>query len=304
MSRAVVFDKYGPPDVLRVVDVEPPDPGRDRLRVRVRAAGVQPFDVKQRRGDTADWAPARFPQGGGSEFAGVVDAVGPDVPGLAVGDEVIGWAVGPAHAEYALATDTTVVVKPAEMPWAEAGAITASGQTAHTSLEALQVATGDTVLIHAAAGGVGTAAVQIARARGARVIGTASQANHDYLRELGAEPVTYGAGLADRVREIAPGGVTAVLDAVGTAEALRASLDVVTDIERVGTIAGQDLADDFGVRVLGTERSTARLAELVRLHTDGQLRVHVQATYPLEEIAAAHREVEAGHVRGKIVILP
>ncbi|WP_166348495.1 NADP-dependent oxidoreductase [Phytoactinopolyspora limicola] len=303
-SRAVVFDGYGDASVLRVVEMPPPQPGAGRVRVRVHAAGIQPFDVKLRRGDTADWAPARFPQGGGSEFAGVVDQLGPGVTEFAVGDEVVGWAVGAAHADHALARADSLVRKPSALPWAEAGALGASGQTAHTSLQALEVRGGETVLIHAAAGGVGTAAVQIARAWGATVIGTASERNHRYLRELGAVPVAYGSGLVDRVRAAAPGGIDAALDAVGTEEALQVSAELVTDRDRAGTIAGHGLAEEYGVRVLGTERSAERLASLVELCVSGQLRVRIHATYPLAEVAAAHREVESGHVRGKIVLVP
>ncbi|NDL59623.1 NADP-dependent oxidoreductase [Phytoactinopolyspora mesophila] len=301
-SRAVTFDRYGEAAVLDIVDVELARPGPGQVRVRVRAAGVQPFDVKLRRGDTADWAPARFPQGGGSEFAGVVEELGDDVTEFAVGDEVIGWAVGAAHADHAVARVAALVRKPSAMSWEEAGALGASGQTAHTSLEALHVSAGETVLIHAAAGGVGTAAVQIARAWGASVIGTASPRNHGYLRELGAVPVEYGPGLVARVREAAPAGVDAALDAVGTEEAMRASADLVTDPGRAGTIAGQELAEQMEVRVLGTQRSAERLGKLVDLYEQGRLRVHIHAAFPLTDAVAAHREVERGHVRGKVVL--
>ncbi|NED97663.1 NADP-dependent oxidoreductase [Phytoactinopolyspora alkaliphila] len=302
MGRAVVFDEYGDAEVLRVVDADPPVPGPGKVRIRVRAAGLQPFDVKLRRGDTADWAPARFPQGGGSEAAGVVDALGDGVTRFAAGDEILGGTTGPAHAEYALAKVDDLIVKPANMPWDEAGALSASGQTAHAALTALGVRAGETVLIHAAAGGVGSMAVQLVRAWGGVVVGTASERNHAYLRELGAVPVTYGDGLVQRVRQAAPGGVDAVLDAVGTREVLDASVELVPDRNRIGTIAGQEFAGDLGIRSLGLERSAGRLAELVSLYDDGRLRVHVHATYPLEDAAAAHREVESGHVRGKIVL--
>ncbi|AYY15619.1 NADP-dependent oxidoreductase [Actinobacteria bacterium YIM 96077] len=304
MSQEVVYSTYGGTDVLEVVESDPPVPEPGQVRVRVKAAGIQPFDVKQRRGDTADWAPAKFPQVSGSEFAGVVDELGEGVTEPAVGAEVIGWPVGGAHTQYAVARADALVAKPPGMPWEEAGAIGASGQTAHTSLQALDVAAGETVLIHAAAGGVGTAAVQLAKAWGAEVVGTASERNHEYLRELGAVPVTYGAGLVERVREAAPDGVDAALDAVGTEDALRASIDLVGDLQRIGTIAGQEIAPDLGVRILGMKRSTERLAELVRLYAEGKLRVHLHAAFSLDDAAKAHREVETGHVRGKVVLVP
>jgi enoyl reductase len=300
-NRAVRFDEYGAPSVLKIVDVDAPEPGPGRVLIRVRAAGVQPFDVNLRRGDTADWAPATFPHTGGTEFAGEVTALGHGVTGVAIGDDVIGWAAA-AFADYTSARAESLVAKPPSMPWDEAGALGASGQTAHTSLEALRVTAGETVLIHAAAGGVGTAAVQIARAWGATVVGTASARNHQYLRELGAVPVEYGPGLAGRVREAAPSGIDAALDAAGTQEALRVSAELVADRERAGTIAGHGMAEQFGIRELGTERSAERLAALVDLYTRGLLRVHVHAAYPLTDAAAAHREVESGHVRGKVVL--
>jgi enoyl reductase len=303
MSRTVVFDEYGDAGVLKIVDVEPPEPGPGRVRIRVRAAGLQPFDVKLRRGDTADWAPARFPQGGGSEAAGVVDAVGEGVTEFAVGDDVLGGTTGASHAEYAVAKVGDLIAKPPGMPWEQAGALSASGQTAHAALSALGVRTGETVLVHAAAGGVGSMAVQLVKAWGGDVVGTASERNHDYLRELGAVPVMYGEGLVERVRQVAPHGVDAALDAVGTREALDASVELVADRNRIGTIAGQQFVADLGIRSLGLQRSADRLAELVRLYSDGRLRVHVHATYPLDEAAAAHRELETGHVRGKVVLV-
>lgn len=302
MSKALIFAEYGGPEVLQVVDVEPPRPGRGQVRVRVHAAGIQPFDCLFRSGAARQWVPATFPQRIGNEFAGVVDAVG-DSASFTVGDEVLGWAMLGATAEHVVVSATDIVAKPPAMAWPEAGAMSASGQTASTALDRLRVAGGDTVLVHAAAGGVGSLAVQIAKVRGARVIGTASERNHDYLRELGATPVAYGDGLVERVRSVASDGVDAALVAVGTEEALRASLALVRDRARVGTVAFQPLADQLGIVRISTERSAARLAELTRLHTAGQLRVSVQGTYRLDQAADAHRVMETGHVRGKIAFV-
>jgi enoyl reductase len=219
MSSTVVFDEYGGPDVLHVADLPAPVPGPGQVRVAVRAAGVQPFDALFRSGAARQWVPATFPQRLGNDFAGVVDIAGGR---FAVGDEVLGWAMLCAYSEHVVVGVDDIVRKPAAMPWPEAGALSASGQTAGTALTALGVADGETVLIHAAAGGVGSLAAQIALARGARVIGTASARNHDYLRTLGAEPVAYGDGLVERLRTLAPDGVDAALDASGTVEALQA----------------------------------------------------------------------------------
>ncbi|MCA1717078.1 MAG: NADP-dependent oxidoreductase, partial [Actinobacteria bacterium] len=202
--KAVVIDEFGGPEVLHVVDRELPEPGTGQVRVRVRAAGVNPVDSKIRSGAAQQMFPTQLPAVLGIEIAGTVDGVGPGVDGLAVGDDVLGFADGGGYAEYALAT--TVAPKPAQLEWAAAAALPVAAETALRVLNLLEVTQGDTVLIHGAAGGVGTVAVQVAVARGATVIGTASEPNHDYLRELGATPVLYGDGLVDRVREVAPDG--------------------------------------------------------------------------------------------------
>lgn len=304
MSRAVVFDKYGGPEVLRILEFEAPEPEPTQVRVQVRAAGVQPFDCLFRSGAAHSWVPAQFPQRLGNEFAGIIDAVGEEVEGFAVGDEVLGWAMLSSHADHLVVGDLDVVVKPRGMPWSEAGVLSASGQTAAAALMLLGVIAGDTVLIHAAAGGVGSFAVQIALARGATVIGTASERNHDYLRDLGATPVVYGDGLAKRVRELAAGEVTASLDASGTVAALHASLELVADTNRIGTVAYQPAAAQLGVRRVSTERSAEQLRDLTGLYAAGKLRVSIQHAYPLEQAAEAHRAVETGHVRGKVVLKP
>ncbi len=299
MSKALIFAEYGGPETLQVIDVEPPRPGHGQIRVRVHAAGIQPFDCLFRRGAARQWVPATFPQRIGNEFAGVVDEVGGGVS-LAVGDEVLGWAMLGATAEHVVVPATDVVAKPANMTWPQAGSLSASGQTASTALDRLRVAAGDVVVIHAAAGGVGSLAVQIARARGVRVIGTASERNHEYLREIGAIPVAYGDGLVERVRAVAPDGVDAALVAVGTEEALLTSLELVRDRARVGTVAFQPLADRLGIGRISTERSATRLTELTRLWAAGALRVSIQGTYRLDQAAEAHLVMETGHVRGKI----
>ncbi|MEV1204761.1 NADP-dependent oxidoreductase [Microbispora rosea] len=303
MSRTVVFSAYGGPEVLEVVETEPDEPGPGAIRVRVRAAGVQPFDALFRGGGAHAYMPATFPQRLGNEFAGVIDAVGEGVAGLTVGDEVVGWAMLASYAEHVVVPAGQVVPKPASMPWPEAGVLSASGQTAGTALERLRVGAGDTVLVHAAAGGVGTFAVQIARALGATVIGTASERNHACLRDLGVIPVAYGDGLAERVRAAAPDGVDAALDAAGTVEALEVSVAVVADRTRVGTIAYQPAADRIGVQRLGTERSADRLAGLTALWEKGDLKVRIQEAIPIEEVARAHRLIETGHTTGKLVLI-
>ncbi len=302
MSRTVVFTSYGDPDVLSVIEERPIEPPAGQVRVQVKAAGVQPFDCLFRSGAAHQWMPASFPQRLGNEFAGVIDAVGPDVHAVAVGDDVLGWAMLDCYAEHVVVGTDQLARKPPAMAWVEAGVLSASGQAAAAAVAALGVGRDATVLIHAAAGGVGGFAVQLAVAAAATVVGTASDRNHEHLRSLGAIPVSYGDGLVERVRTAAPDGVDVALDASGTVAALHASLELVSDRSRIGTVAFQPVAEQLGVRRLSTDRSAARLRELTELYTAGKLRVVIQRAYPLEHAADAHRAVETGHVRGKVVL--
>ncbi|MBS4193181.1 NADP-dependent oxidoreductase [Bacillus sp. FJAT-49705] len=300
--KAVAFHSPGTPDVLQVMEFDPPVPGTGQVRVKVKAAGVQPVDCAIRgQGFSPPGVEIRYPQILGNEFAGIIDMVGDGVESFLVGNEVIGWSVLSSYAEYVVVPTSQLVRKPKNMPWEEAGVLTASGQTAHTALQELGISKGDTVIIHAAAGGVGTFAVQLARARGATVIGTASPRNHDYLRSLGAIPVSYGKGLVERVRELAPNGVDVALDAAGE-EALRASVELVHDKKRIGTIVAFDLSEELGTIPIRSKRSVSRLSELTKMYEQGLLRVVISQTFPLHQAADAHRAVENGHVRGKIVL--
>lgn len=304
MVRAAGLTEFGGPGVLRLLDIEEPEAGPGEVRVRVRAAGVQPADLWVRRNGgiaRGTTGATQWPVIPGNEFAGVIDGLGEGVTGFALGDEVLGFRVLNCYAESVVAPADQVVRKPGEVPWRIAGALSASGQTAHTALERLGVDKGDTVLVHAAAGGVGTITVQLAALRGATVIGTASVGNHDYLRWLGAVPVTYGPGLVDRVRAVAPHGVDAALDAIG-GDALTDSLHLVADSVRVGTLVDHEAAPRLGVQALRTNRSAERLVELVELVAAGQLTVTVSKLYPLARAADAHRHVETGHARGKVVL--
>jgi NADPH:quinone reductase-like Zn-dependent oxidoreductase len=283
-----------------VGDKDLPEPGTGQVRVRVRAAGVNGIDAAIRSGAAQQMFPTELPAVPGVEVAGTVDAVGPNVDGLAVSDEVLGFADGGGYAEYALAT--TVAPKPAGLGWAEAAALPVAAETAIRVLNTLEVARGDTVLIHGAAGGVGTVAVQIALSRGAAVVGTASEANHDYLRALGAAPVVYGEGLVERVRAVAPGGIDAVFDAAGRG-ALPDSIELRGGKSRIVTIA-DPAAFGLDIPVSGeAARDAGTLAEVARQAADGLLRVTVGETYPLEEASAAQESAATGHGRGKVVLL-
>ncbi|SOB84019.1 NADP-dependent oxidoreductase [Streptomyces sp. 1331.2] len=299
--KAVTVTRSGGPEVLRVTEVPDPEPGPGEVRVRVYAAGVQPVDLAIREGFRPPGVVVEPPFVLGNEFAGVVDRLGPDSGGWAVGDEVLGFRVLDGHAELVTVDAARLVAKPAGMPWELAGSLSASGQTAHMALTQLGVGPGDTVLVHGATGGVGTVAVQLARAWGATVIGTASERNHDYLRELGAIPVAYGDGLVERVRALAPQGVTAAFDAAGRG-ALEASVELVADRGRIGTVVDHAGAERLGVRALRAQRTAERLAELVRLWESGGLRLEVAEALPIGKAAEAHRLVGTGHVRGKVVL--
>ncbi|MEU4230132.1 NADP-dependent oxidoreductase [Nonomuraea sp. NPDC026600] len=300
MAMAIAFSAYGGPDVLHPIHIDPPAVQAGHVRVRVRAAGVNPVDAKLRRGDFAATIPATFPCRLGNEYAGTVEHVGEGVTEFVVGDEVLGSATAQSYAEYVVADAADVVRKPAAMPWTAAAGLPAAGQTAYTALRQIGVAAGETVLVHAAAGGVGTLAVQLARLWGATVIGTASDRNHHHLRSLGAIPVSYGDGLIDRIRARAPRGVDAALDAIG-GEAITASLAVVGDRRRIGTLVDAQAVKDHGILRVGG-RSTAALRELVALYEQGSLHIPIHAVFPLSEAARAHLEVQTGHVRGKIVL--
>jgi NADPH:quinone reductase-like Zn-dependent oxidoreductase len=305
MKKIAQFAEYGDPDVLRIIDVPAPTAGQGQVRVAVRAAGVNPIDAKTVEGLMRNVIALNLPAGVGADVSGVVDQVGPGVSEFAVGDEVLGSSVTPSFAEYALAEPTSLVRKPHDIAWEVAGSLAGAGGTAYAVLKQLGVKAGETLLIHGAAGGVGTFAVQLAAARGVTVIGTASERNHHYLRSIGAIPVTYGDGLLERVRSVAPQGVDAVLDASGRGE-IPVSIQLTGTPERVLTLVAFDAADT-GIQIHigggGSDLGDA-LREIVGLIEQRRLTVSISRTFPLTEIASALKTSSAGHVTGKIVILP
>jgi NADPH:quinone reductase-like Zn-dependent oxidoreductase len=298
--RAVQFSEFGGPEVLHVVEVPDPDPGPGQIRVAVRAAGVNPIDWKVRSGAMG----GELPQLTGREVAGVVDALGDGVSDVALGDAVFGFAAGGGGAaELALSSDYATL--PASLDFAHAAALPVAVETAVRTLDLLGVGSGSTVIVNGASGAVGSAAVQIAVDRGARVIGTASAGNHEFLRGLHAEPTTYGEGLAERVRQIVPDGVDAALDAAGGG-ALPALVELAGTPEQVVTIADYAGSEQTGARFsggMGTGRAVHALSEVGALIEAGRFSMPVAATFPLERAADAHRESETGHVRGKLILL-
>jgi NADPH:quinone reductase-like Zn-dependent oxidoreductase len=313
--RAVQFSEYGPPDVVHVAEVEEPHAGPGEIRVAVRASGFSAGETRIRSGALRDVVPTTFPYRTGFDAAGVVDEVGAGVTGVGVGDEVFGTtapAARGANAEHAVLA--AWARRPATWSWEEAGGAAGSVETATRVLDRLAVRAGHTVLVQGAAGGVGTIAVQLAVARGAAVVGTASERNHDLLRSLGAEPTTYGPGLVDRVRALAPAGVDAVVDCAGGA--LPDLIAVAGDAARVVTIADLTAAAhgvhlshgapvDGSGAVVGSADPLALhgLETAVALAEQGRLRVPVAAVFPLARAAAAHELSESRHARGKIVLV-
>lgn len=304
MSAAVILKEYGDIDVLQVVDVARPVPGPGQVLVEVRAAGINPGEASIRKGLLHDRWPATFPSGQGSDFAGVVAEIGDGVDTVAVGDAVIGFVhTRSSHAHYVLADAANLTPKPENVPWPVAGALFVAGTTAYAAVRAVAPRPGETVVVSGAAGGVGSLAVQLLRAAGARVIGIASEANHEWLRDHGVHPVAYGEGVADRIRAI--GGVDAFVDTFGGGYvALAVELGVARD--RIDTIIDFAAAVEYGVRTAGNSDAASAdvLAELAGMVSKGELEIPIAATYPLTEVRAAYRELERRHTRGKIVLIP
>lgn len=316
MVRAVAALRYGGTDVIGIVDAQSRIPEVGEVVIAVRAAAVNRWDAKQAAGAAGTDA-AKLPMRLGSEAAGVVTAVGPDAvslegDSLAVGDEVYGHKLRGAQASELTVKAALLARKPEHVSFASASGLFANGTTAVHALSAVDLHAGETVLLHGASGGVGWLVAQLARLRGARVIGTASERSHDALRTLGVEPVRYGDGLAARVRELAPDGVDAAIDTVGTDEALAVSVDLVADPARIVTLVNFAGMLGAGAKAIGAGpgadpgrevRDAARLtlAELLR---DGAIDVDVARTYPLEEARAAYEYLVTGHAGGKVVLEP
>jgi NADPH:quinone reductase-like Zn-dependent oxidoreductase len=301
--KAVRFDEYGEVDVLKVADVPTPTPGPGQVLVQVKTAGINPGEAKIRAGMLHARWPAAFPSGQGSDLAGVVAETGPGVTGFAAGDEVIGYSDDRAsQAEYVVVEEQNLTARPAGVPWEVAGALYVAGATAYAAVRAVGLTEGDTVVVSGAAGGVGSIAVQLARRAGATVIGLASPANHEWLAGHGVIPVTYGAGVADRIRQAA-GKVDAFIDTFGEGY-VQLALELGVEPSRIDTIADFEAITKYGVKGDGNAAgaSAANLAELAGLIADGQLEVPIAATFPLSQVQDAYRRLAGGHIRGKIVL--
>jgi NADPH:quinone reductase-like Zn-dependent oxidoreductase len=303
---AVRFDEYGDVDVLKVVEVERPVPEPGQVLVKVVAAGTNPGEASIRKGLLAAIWPATFPSGQGSDLAGTVADVGPGVAGLAVGDEVLGFVdTRSSQAEFVVAEAGNLVPRPAKVPWDQAGALFVAGTTAYAAVRAVNPRPGETVVVSAAAGGVGSLAVQLARNTGATVIGLASEAHHDWLASHGITPVTYGDGVVERIQKAAGGPVDAFIDTFGNGYVeIAIALGVLPD--RIDTIIDWTAAEKYGTKTDGTSAAATAevLGELAGLIADGRLEVPIAKAYPLSDVRDAFRELEQRHTLGKIVLEP
>jgi NADPH:quinone reductase-like Zn-dependent oxidoreductase len=304
--RAAVIRSYGEPDVVQIAEIDDPLVGPDSVLVEVAASGVNPVDWKIVSGGLQGAIPSHLPMIPGWDVAGTVTAVGPAITDVAVGDRIAAYARKDSleHGTYAqlVAVPRRALAHvPDGIELTTAAALPLAGLTAEQLLDAARVGEGDVVLVHAASGGVGSFAVQLAVLRGARVIGTTSPANHDYVRGLGAEPVSYGEGMVDTVRSLAPEGVDAVIDLVG-GDALGATPQLLRQGGRVASVTDADTVKELGGTYVFVHPDAAMLDRLLALVADGSLKVEIAQTFPLERAGDALAAVKAGHTRGKVVI--
>ncbi|MGO6986167.1 NADP-dependent oxidoreductase [Rhizobium leguminosarum] len=296
--RAVRFHQYGGPEVLTIDEVDLPQPGAGQVRISVRAAGINPIDWKLRAGYMHKFIPLSFPAGVGVDAAGVVDAMGEGVTGVSVGDAVFGKG-NDTMADYAILRQWAH--KPDSLSFEEAAGFPVAVETAARILEQVGVKPGETLLVSGAAGGVGTAVLQLARAAGIHTIGTASQAKHPYLRSLGAIPTTYGPGLRERVTTLAPKGVQGALDIAGSG-IIPELVAITGDASRVVSIADFH-AEEYGARTsFEPNDATPSLIRAAAMATAGSFSLPVERTFLLDQVGAAHELSAAGHVTGRLII--
>lgn len=312
MTKAVRFEEYGGSEVLKVVEVERPEPGPGEVRVSVVASSVNPGEAKIRSGEMHEMFPATFPSGEGSDFAGRVERLGEGVTGVSLGDEVIGFSdTRSAHATDVVVPAENIVPKPAAVTWEEAATLYVAGTTAVAAVRAVGVEPGDVVVVAGATGGVGVFAVQLAKHAGATVIGTARADDADVLRSWGIVPVEYGDGVATRIREAVAalpgggeaGGVDAFIDTVGAGN-VELALELGVAPERIDTIADFAAARTHGVKADGNAAGggARTIAELAALLVEGALTVPIDTVYPLERVAEAYDHLAERHVVGKVVL--
>lgn len=306
MPLAVRFKEYGGVDVLDVMQVDRPRPGAGDVLVRVKATGINPGEAKIREGLLHDRWPATFPSGQGSDLAGIVEEIGEGVTGFAVGDAVIGFTNSRgSQAEYVVVRAVDLTHRPDGVSWEAAGSLFVAGTTAYAAVRAVSVGDGDTLVVSGAAGGVGSIVVQLAKNAGARVIGLAGEANHEWLAKHGAIPIRYGDGVAERIKEVSGGHLDAFIDTHG-GNYVELALDLGIRPDRIDTIVDFRAAGKYGVKNEGNAAAGNAdvLAKLATLVSEGRLEIPIARVYSLSEVRDAYRELERGHTRGKIVLTP
>ena len=305
MAQRWIATAPGGPEVLTFEEYDVPEPGPGEVTIEVRAAGMNPADYKH----VARGGPQEFPKPIGYEVAGVITAVGPDV-GFSVGEEVVAFRVTGGWATALTVPAADVFTKPASLSFEAAANLMLVGATASEMLHVTGVAAGETIVVHAASGAVGVSVLQQAALLGVRVVGTASERNFDIVRRYGGLPVTYGDGLEQRVRDVAPDGVAAALDCVGTDEAVDVSLALVSDRDRIVTIAAAHRAESDGIRAIAGAMPASKAyrdgvrADLIRLAAEGRLEVPMARTYPLADALEAVDVLRGQHPGGKIALIP
>jgi NADPH:quinone reductase-like Zn-dependent oxidoreductase len=306
MPLAVRFDQYGDVDVLKVLDVPRPVPGTGQVLVSVMAAGINPGESSIRKGLLHDRWPATFPSGQGSDFAGIVEEVGPGVTRFAPGDEVLGFVeTRSSHAELVMAESEDLVPRPPEVPWEVAGSLFVAGTTAYAAVRAVNPAHGETVVVSGAAGGVGSLAVQLAVDAGATVLGLASEEHHGWLLGHGVIPLVYGEGVVEPIAEASGGHVDAFIDTFGGGY-VKMAVELGVSPQRIDTIVDWAAAQEYGAKTDGNAvaGNAPVLAELVAMIVAGRLEVPIARVYPLAEVRGAFRNLEERHTLGKIVLRP
>lgn len=306
MPKTVRFDHYGDIDVLYIADVERPVPGPAQVLVKVKAAGINPGEASIRKGLLHQRWPATFPSGQGSDLAGVVAAVGEGVQTFAVGDEVIGFTHNRAsHAEFVVVEASDLIHRPPNVSWEAAGSLFVAGTTAYAAIRAVSLQHGDTLAVSGAAGGVGSIVVQLAAREGAKVIGLASPAHHQWLSDRHVIPVAYGEGVKERLRSASDNHLDAFIDTFG-ADYVELALNLGVRPERINTIINFAAVEKYGVKAEGNTEaaSAAILADLAQRIARRELEIPIASVYPLANVREAYRELEQRHTLGKIVLIP
>lgn len=305
--RAVRLDRYGGVEELYIADIPKPVPGEEEVLVQVKAVGINPGEAAIRQGKMAKQFPSTFPSGQGSDLAGIVTAIGPSVTDYKVGDEVIGFSNGRnSQATFVVVPTDQLVIKPANVPWEQAGALFVVGTTAFAALQAMKMSHGETLVISGAAGGVGTVLIQLAKNANLRVIGIAGEDNQEWLQQQGVTPVVYGDGLKEKLQQLVAGSKEDVFIDLFGGGYVDMAIELGIKPENIDTIIDFEAAKKYGTKTAGNAAgaNAGVMQALATMMAAGKLTIPIAATYPLTAVQAAYTELEQRHTRGKIVLIP